>query len=517
MGAFYGLMGKASQFAGAFDKQMQSEMLLATTIANTGGTYEDFEKMTALSKSMGEKTTIGDEVFNAGLAEIRTYISDAEALTELVPSMADFAIGMNQGGASVGYEQMTSYMAALGKALQGQYDGLSKKGFKVSDAQKEILQNGTDMEKVNVIAGITKEIWGGLAENVAKTPTGKVQQFQNDIGDLYEIIGGRLYPAIAGFYDLFKQNEATVAVVVKGVGDGFIFIIGAARGAAETALWLFNLFIEYEAPVKGALTLIAGGFLLIKYHALATAASAIFCMGTATGMTVLFGGAINSVSAAFTFLKYVIMAHPLGFFLTVVAGLVVYLISRFGDLATGVEYLGTCASDVFADIKFGVMACIEQAKLLFYVLTGNKKAVAAQEDAIRVLRDERANTHYTNEEARRVIQAKIDAVQKQELTMPDNSDLLRDIMGNTAKMAQTVDSGRAIKTKNTEPLITDEDLRLLTDIATREYQLQYKQITPRINIRTGDIRETADAGKVLEILADAVESVAASRLEVAAQ
>lgn len=52
------------------------------------------------------------------------------------------------------------------------------------------------------------------------------------------------------------------------------------------------------------------------------------------------------------------------------------------------------------------------------------------------------------------------------------------------------------KNSDREVKISDEDLKMLKDIANRDYMLNYKQITPNVNIQFGDVRETADVGKI---------------------
>lgn len=57
----------------------------------------------------------------------------------------------------------------------------------------------------------------------------------------------------------------------------------------------------------------------------------------------------------------------------------------------------------------------------------------------------------------------------------------------------------ADKTSN-EVDISDEDLKLLKDIATKEYMLNYKHITPNVNIQFGDVKETADINAIKDEL-----------------
>lgn len=56
------------------------------------------------------------------------------------------------------------------------------------------------------------------------------------------------------------------------------------------------------------------------------------------------------------------------------------------------------------------------------------------------------------------------------------------------------------KTGNKEVDISDEDLKMLKDIATRDYMLNYKHITPNVNIQFGDVKETADINAIKDEL-----------------
>lgn len=77
--------------------------------------------------------------------------------------------------------------------------------------------------------------------------------------------------------------------------------------------------------------------------------------------------------------------------------------------------------------------------------------------------------------------------------------------GNGFDMASMIDPNGNIpvdvkKNSDKEVDISDEDLKMLKDIATREYMLNYKHITPNVNIEFGDIKETADVNQVKDAI-----------------
>lgn len=60
--------------------------------------------------------------------------------------------------------------------------------------------------------------------------------------------------------------------------------------------------------------------------------------------------------------------------------------------------------------------------------------------------------------------------------------------------------------------ITDEDIKLLKDIAATEFINKYTTLRPEMSVTFGDVRETADVNRILEVIEDMVESAYASSL-----
>ena len=85
---------------------------------------------------------------------------------------------------------------------------------------------------------------------------------------------------------------------------------------------------------------------------------------------------------------------------------------------------------------------------------------------------------------------------------------LQDVTGNDST------GGKAVKTTTDDKLISDEDIQLLLDVATRDYKLNYQQVTPNITLTFGDVRETADVDSILDQVADRLEEIYDGNLEV---
>lgn len=240
-----------------FSNQYNAEVQLGVVMKNAGMDQKAFDAIRDRASELESKTTFGGDTFVAGAAELGTYLKDPKALSAAMGTLANYAAGM--GGPSVDQSQMVEYATQLGKALDGTYDGLKKKGFELSEAQQKIIETGTDMEKVAVINDVINQSWKGLAESYANTPTGKIEQFKNKIGQLYEaagqkLVGGvmRLLTAVTNLLDTLQNTGA-----LDGVCVVLNVIMGLLGYAADAVSWIAQAVVDNWPTVSAILTAIA--------------------------------------------------------------------------------------------------------------------------------------------------------------------------------------------------------------------------------------------------------------------
>ncbi len=86
---------------------------------------------------------------------------------------------------------------------------------------------------------------------------------------------------------------------------------------------------------------------------------------------------------------------------------------------------------------------------------------------------------------------------------------LDNISGGVPINGGNLDSVGSIKS---DVNLNDEDIQLLRDMAARDYLLNLQQITPVAHIKFGDVRETADVNKIMDVIEDMVEEQMATAL-----
>lgn len=197
--------------------------------ADTSPVEDAFEKIKAKASQLQSITMYGDEAYIAGAAELSTYIQDTDALMIAMDTLANYAAGMS-GGAELDSTAMTDYATQLGKVFTGAYDGIKKKGFELTDVQKEVIERGNDMQKALILSQVINESWEGLAQDMANLPSGQIAQFQNAWGDFREEIGERLQPAVGNLFATLNEHMPQIHELI---GKGTDLIIGVIDGISN--------------------------------------------------------------------------------------------------------------------------------------------------------------------------------------------------------------------------------------------------------------------------------------------
>jgi len=250
----------------AFTMQRRAELQLDTVLKNRGVGFASAYIKNAASE-IQKRTTIGDESMIAGAAELATYVRDPRQLKRMMALLADYSMGMT-GGAELSPEALTNLATGLGKAFDGSYEAMRKKGFdtselemitdalklqedlakgnikrdkktdelKLSSDQKELLQwlkanKGRNLEDLKISA-LERAMadWKGLADEFANTDEGKIQQLKNTIGDMREEIGAELLPVVGELAGSMKANLPALKELFGGLRDVLLSMMNAVKG-----------------------------------------------------------------------------------------------------------------------------------------------------------------------------------------------------------------------------------------------------------------------------------------------
>lgn len=190
---------------------------LGTLMMNVKGTTQaQVDDIIKYSDALEFVTTVEGDATVAGASQLATFQLQSSTIKALLPSLQNLAVGTY--GVNVSQEQMIQTGNLVGKVMQGQTGALSRVGVFFSEAQGKILKSGTEAEKMATLIEVLNQNFGGLAENMAKTPEGRIRQLKNAWGSVKDIVGYGVLPAITSVANFLAskipdaQNAMTKAV-----------------------------------------------------------------------------------------------------------------------------------------------------------------------------------------------------------------------------------------------------------------------------------------------------------------
>ena len=348
------------------NEQTSAEKRVETTMSNVKGTtLEQIAAIKSYSSELQSLTTIGDEVSITGASQLATFQLQADTIKTLMPALSDLAVAQN--GVAVSSEQMQSMANLVGKVMNGSTSALTRYGVVMNDTQSKILKTGTESQKAATLVEVLKQNFGGLAESMAKTPEGRVQQLKNAWGDMQEVVGAKVYPALTKTLTYITEKiptiQSTFSTLMNTLQPGLEWVTSTALPAVGSTIGTTIKWIEKIAPVIKPLlptiAKIAVGF--VSFKAFGSIAGKINNISNSvkllsSGFSALkgAGGALKSISAMGSVLSngsgviksvgsaLTLLGSPIGITITAISALVAIGIVVYKNWDVIKEKAGQC-------------------------------------------------------------------------------------------------------------------------------------------------------------------------------
>lgn len=241
------LQGMMKVLTDAYDVQVEAETKLETVMRQRmNATEAEIQSIKDLCSAQQQLGVIGDEVQLAGAQQVSTFLQTREALETLIPAMNNLVA--QQKGLNATSGDAVTIGNLLGKAMQGQTTALKRVGITFSEAEERAVKYGTEQERAAALAKIITNNVGEMNAALAATPSGKMKQAANNLGDLQERLGGmvkQLQPGITfinqmvlGFTNLVK-----IGTMINGI-PGHIKAIGVACRATSVDVKILGFSMQ---------------------------------------------------------------------------------------------------------------------------------------------------------------------------------------------------------------------------------------------------------------------------------
>jgi hypothetical protein len=380
----------------AENTQIEAETKLTTVMQQRMGATDQMvqsvKDLTAAQQGLG---VVGDEVQMAGAQQMATFLNNSDALQTLIPAMNNLAV--QQNGVAVSGENMKNIANMMGKAMQGQVSALTRVGITMTDAEQKALKNGNEMERAAMLAQIITNNVGNMNEAIASTPQGMMQQLSNTWGDMKEVVGGQLYPAVYNLFHTIMENQTAIESVLSSAAGGLNLIINVLTDvvsvAAQAGTFISNNWQVIGPVVYGVVAALAA------YATYVGITNAIDMISTGIKITMCVAsyahaaatGTEASATAAATAAQYglntAMLSCPLTWIVVGIMALIIVLValcnhfsgaghiaqSAFGvvtgSVNVAIQYfknLGLSVADVFIGIWNAAGACATNVETAFH-------------------------------------------------------------------------------------------------------------------------------------------------------
>lgn len=229
--AFQNLYDGARQLVGVTqeltNKYAQAEVANAKLVTimrqRMGAQAEDVASVKSVIAAQKELGVISGTVQVAGAQQMATFLNQKSSLETLIPAMNNLVA--QQDGLNATQEDATSIGNMMGKAMQGQADVLQRVGVTFTEAQKQVLQYGTEEQRAATLAQVIKDNVGDMNHTLAQTDAGQAKKTSMWFDSLRVSVGAAM-SSIQPFLATFNQVGMAAFTLIQ-IKNGFIGIAGA--------------------------------------------------------------------------------------------------------------------------------------------------------------------------------------------------------------------------------------------------------------------------------------------------
>ena len=512
------------ELTATYNVQAEQEIKLATVMKQRmNATEADIQAIKDLASTQQELGIYGDEMILNGAQEIATFVSSRKALETLVPAMNDLIAQQKGYNASISDFQSVGDM--MGKVMGGQVSALSRIGYVFSDAEKQMLQTGDEMQRASTLAKIITDNVGHMNQALAGTDAGAIQNATNAFGDMEERLGQNLM----SLQNSFKQIKISVALYFEKPLLRAIDWIKNNIGALTATIIKLGTIVTVVGTAMAVAWAVANWPLTVAIALVVTFTRVLFDLTADANATAeaMNGFGNQCAQAGNTF------GQVMGFIAGTIVGLTNVIYNVVAVVYNALVYVSEFLLNIFTHpINAIARLFIDLGNIIIQVLSTLAGAVdlifntsmseslnkaSRQIEAFKEKNFGDVNFKYQKMELKD-IQGILSVTQAggkigQDLgTILDKKFAMSQFQLPNQQQFKTDGSGALIVSDKNMIDIADDYRELLSKRATEKFNLQFSQVTPQVEIAGITVNNNADLDSVVDAIVEGVEEAQSTSL-----
>ena len=456
----------------------------------------NYSEMLQLSQSIEQSTGLAGGNLIDATAVMGRYIQDVDALAISMQTVADFSVGMT-GNIEDAQRKMGYYAQILGRAMDGNTRYLERQGLTITDAQREIIKYGTEVERALIISDVVNQSWYGFAELMGNTAEGTIAIWNRNLENAQSLVGEffmEIHATFLQFLASFGVNlEEVVIWAVQLIQNNIELIIVSLIMLGSVAVAVAVKFaIKWAIVLLPLIKVIAVLGTIIGVLKMVGITTEDVIVGMVTAWNFFYATIYNIISVVWNGFAWMLEQMVNGSIQSVNSMSRVFF-NFFSSLLSMIGSVTGAIGGLFGQ-DWGLGGA--QAQLDAF---GNRMQIGYTLELERmqykdILGETKAGLERGKDYADNFNQA-IANIQGFEFGnmldysgmlggMPSGYDLSNFNLNDFATSSGSRGSGKALKVYQTEPLeIREDNLRFLTDLAKFNITAQYQtRVTPNVQI-----------------------------------
>ena len=179
----------------------------------------------------------------ASMSQFATFDMSTEAIGKLTNAFVDYVVA--EKWASASSEEYRMMANSLAQALNGNYASLTRTWFILDEETKSLIENGSEMEKVNAIVKVLNSTYRGFNQTAWETVEWKLILLQRSFNDIRETLAQSLLPIFESVVSVLSDLAQSFSVWVDEHPQlaAWITLVWWAVVWLVTILWSLSLVL----------------------------------------------------------------------------------------------------------------------------------------------------------------------------------------------------------------------------------------------------------------------------------
>jgi len=259
--------GAGLAIAEALDAEAAFNRLNHILKTSRGATDAQVDSLVKQAKALEQVGVVSQSNVIAAQSQLATFDLSAAAIGRLTPAILDYVVA--EKGANASTEDLKQLTNGLAQALQGNFASLTKTGFVLDDATKELIKTGTETERTTALVKVLNSTYDGFNTAARNTAEGGLIVLKNEMNNVRQAIGEALLPILIALVKaitplLTKATEwienhkelAAGIVIVSGVIFAMLAVLGTLGLIIPGIITAFSFLGATIAAISGTIGIV---------------------------------------------------------------------------------------------------------------------------------------------------------------------------------------------------------------------------------------------------------------------